>query len=181
MFERFTKDARQTVVQAQEECQRLGHSRVDTAHLLLALLNNGDGPGARALKEHQLKADDLRERARQLAGTAQGALDGEALATIGIDLDEVRRTVEATFGTGALDRGRKGHKPFSPQAKKTLELALREAIALRQRHICGGHILLGLLRATGNDNIARRILSDAGVDLTALRTTTTRIIQADAA
>ena len=68
--------------------------------------------------------------------------DAEALATLGIDLDEVRRQVEDAFGPGALERTRAasgrgapfgGHIPFERAAKKALELALREALRARAR------------------------------------------------
>lgn len=181
MFERFRKDGRAVVALAQEEARRLGHRHIATVHLLLGLLNEQDGAGGRALREHGLDMDTMRERVARLAGLGD-RLDGDALATIGIDLDAVRRSVEAAFGAGALEAGRqRGHIPFTPQAKKTLELALRSALALKHNYICSGHVLLGLLRATGDDNLAVEVLADAGVDVEALRDTTTRLIQADAA
>jgi ATP-dependent Clp protease ATP-binding subunit ClpA len=185
MFERFHQNARQVIIAAQEEARALGHNRIGTVHLLLGLVKDEDGTGGGALREHGLRPGDLRERVRHVtwADHTVGAIDGQALASIGIDLDEVRRTVEASFGEGALDIGRKtkGHIPFTPQAKKCLELSLRSATALKQRHICSGHILLGVLRATGDDNLALQVLREAKVDLDALRTTTTTLLQADAA
>ena len=91
-----------------------------------------------------------------------GPDDAAALRAIGIDLDEVRRHLEETFGEGALERvtwkrGRRwrkrcdgpsiGHIPFTPRAKKVLELALREALALQHKRIGTEHILLGLIRS----------------------------------
>ncbi|HEY7482957.1 MAG TPA: Clp protease N-terminal domain-containing protein [Streptosporangiaceae bacterium] len=180
MFERFRKDARAVVVLAQDEARRLGHRSIGTVHLLLGLLNEQDGAGGRALREHGLDLDAMRARVGRLAGLGD-PLDGEALATIGIDLDAVRQSVEAAFGAGALEGGRRGHIPFTPQAKKSLELSLRSALALKHKYICSGHVLLGLLRATGDDNLAVEVLADAEVDVDALRDTTTRFIQADAA
>jgi ATP-dependent Clp protease ATP-binding subunit ClpA len=181
MFERFTDDARDAVKRAQEESRRLGHRHIGTVHLLLAV-RAGTGAGANALSRHGLELDDLRERVRRLAGTGEDPIDGAALATIGIDLDEVRRAVEAEFGEGALESGRprRGHIPFTPQSKKALELSLRSALALKHKHISSGHILLGLLRATG-DNLSLELLAEAGVDPEELRTTTTKLIQATAA
>ncbi|GAA2087249.1 Clp protease N-terminal domain-containing protein [Actinomadura alba] len=185
MFERFHKDARQVVVAAQQGARDLGHDRIGTVHLLLGLIEDEGGTAGGALREHGLRAGDLRERVRRVswADHASGAIDGNALASIGIDLDEVRRTVEATFGEGALERGRakKGHIPFTPQAKKCLELSLRSAIALKHKEISSGHMLLGLLRATGEDNLALQVLRDAEVDLDALRDTTTALLRAEAA
>ena len=64
-------------------------------------------------------------------------------------------------------RGTGGHRPFTPRAKKVLELALREAIRLKHRHIGTEHLLLGLVRE-GN-GLAARVLTDAGIELDRLR------------
>src|SRR5262249_60985340 len=103
---------------------------------------------------------------------------------IGIDLDQVRQATEASFGPGALDpKARrvmpKGHIPFTKRAKKTLELSLRESLALGHKYIGSGHLLLGLLR--GGDGLAVRALVEAGVDLAALRADVTRRIPPKAA
>ncbi len=182
MFERFTKDARQVVVLAQDECRALRHQSIGTVHLLLAL-SAGEGTGALALRDHGLEPADLRARVRRMTGSGEAPIDSAALAAIGIDLDEVRRAVEAAFGEGALEGGRvvRGHIPFTPQAKKVLELSLRCALALKQKHISSGHVLLGLLRARGADNLALQVLADADVDVDALAATATRIIQSNAA
>jgi ATP-dependent Clp protease ATP-binding subunit ClpA len=182
MFERFTKDARQVVILAQDEGRALGHRGIGTVHLLLAL-SAGDGAGARALRDHGLEPDGLRERVRRLAGLGPDPIDGAALATIGIDIDEVRRSVEAAFGAGALEGARrvKGHIRFTTQAKKALELSLRSALALEHKHINSGHVLLGLLASRGADDLALEILGDAGVDVDALTATATRIVRSHAA
>jgi ATP-dependent Clp protease ATP-binding subunit ClpA len=98
--------------------------------------------------------------------------DAEALATLGIDIDQVRRHVEEVFGPGALQRTRacgglpSRHLPFERESKKALELALREAVHLKHNYIGTEHILLGLLHAEG---AARTILSDRGIRLDAAR------------
>jgi ATP-dependent Clp protease ATP-binding subunit ClpA len=169
MFERFTNDARQVVILAQDECRALGHSSIGTVHLLVAL-SAGEGAGARALRDHGLEPADLRERVRRLA-------------TIGIDLEEVQRAVESAFGAGALESARqvKGHIRFTVQAKKALELSLRSALALKHKHINSGHVLLGLLRSRGADNLALEILAEADVDADDLAAAATRIVQSNAA
>ena len=100
--------------------------------------------------------------------------EAKALASIGIDLDEVRRQVEESFGPGALDRTRaargrfrSGHIPFDPTVKKALELSLREAIRIGHRHIGTEHVLLGLLWP-GN-GAAQRILAEHGLTLPGMR------------
>jgi ATP-dependent Clp protease ATP-binding subunit ClpA len=129
MFERFTDEARTVVVEAQEECRQLGSSAVGTEHLLLAVWSDDDSPAVRALAQLGLRREDVRD---ELAAT--GAVsDAAALRTLGIDLDAVRERVEAAFGRGALDRRPGGcttpthawHIPFTPQAKRALELSLR--------------------------------------------------------
>ena len=144
MFERFTKEARAVVLLAQDEASALDADRVGTEHLLLGLAAER-GAAARVLEPLGLGHAALRAELEQ----AGDGLDAEALASIGIDLDEVRRRVEASFGPGALGGHRKGHRPYSPGAKKALELALREALALGDRQIGSEHVLLGVMRDPG--------------------------------
>lgn len=184
MFERFADDARQAVRLAQEEARRRHHRFVGTEHLLLALLNEGHGPAAQALLAQGVTGSDIDQRISLLTGPPDNGLDQEALATIGIDLDEVRRATEASFGPGALApkahrEARKGHIPLSKRAKKVLELSLRESLALGHRYIGSGHLLLGVIRE--GDGAATRILTGAGIDLTALRADVTRRIPPKAA
>jgi ATP-dependent Clp protease ATP-binding subunit ClpA len=163
MFERFTADARRTVVLAREEAQGLRHPTIGTEHLLLALLDLEGTTSERVLAAHGVSRAGVIEGISRHVGT--GRLDAEALATLGIDLDAVRERVEATFGPGALEeRGLAAHHrvPFSKRAKKVLELSLRESLAMKQRSITDGHILLGLLRE--GQGLGVRVLSDRGVD-----------------
>jgi ATP-dependent Clp protease ATP-binding subunit ClpA len=167
MFERFTRDARDVVVGAQEEATRLHSARIGTEHLLLALLDRTGSPTSAVLARHGLTHDAV---TRSVVGHGGGDLDADALTTLGIDLDAVRTTVEAAFGPGALDGPRREtgrHIPFSPRAKKVLHLALREAIVLDQKSIGDGHIALGLLRE--GEGLAMKVLADLGVDAGALR------------
>jgi ATP-dependent Clp protease ATP-binding subunit ClpA len=162
MFERFTDDAREVVVQAQAEARALGHHYIGTEHLLLGAAAT-DGDTARVLTAHGATVDALRAAIREEIGDSR--LDAAALATLGIDLDEIRRRVEATFGEGALERrrpARAGHIPFTPRSKKALELALREALAMGEKHIGAEHVVLGALR--DEKALARCILRRAGAD-----------------
>ena len=170
MFERFTREARQTVVQAQAEAAALHHPRIGTEHLLLGLVGQEGTPTSAVLARHGL----TRETVLESVSTLVGDLDAEALTTLGIDLDAVRERVESAFGPGALDdpAGRRGapatgHLPLSPRAKKVLELSLREALALKHRHIADGHIALGLLRE--GEGLAMKVLHDRGIDPVELR------------
>jgi hypothetical protein len=169
MFERFTKAARATVIEAQTEARRLGHDRIGTGNVLLALTTS-EGIAAEVLGDAGITHDSV-----ELALAASepdddlGNDDAEALEALGIDLEEVKRTVEASFGKGALSRpfSRKGHLPFTKGAKKTLELALREALHLGHNYIGTEHILMGLLR--NNTSSASAMLTEMGMDHDAIR------------
>lgn len=170
MFEKFTKDARAAVVEAQQVAREAHSEQIDSRHLLVALAT-GPGHARTALADGGVDVGGLVERVRADI-TAGDELDPGALAAVGIDLDEVTRRTEATFGEGALARagrvlrGRRKHIPFTPDAKKSLELALREAIRLGSKEIHGGHLLLGLTRG---ESPARRLLADAGADVEQVR------------
>jgi ATP-dependent Clp protease ATP-binding subunit ClpA len=78
-----------------------------------------------------------------------------SLTALGYNHDDVRATVEAMVGRGKASPG--GHLPFTPRAKKVLELSLREALQLKHNYIGTEHILLGLLRE--GEGIAAQILA----------------------
>jgi ATP-dependent Clp protease ATP-binding subunit ClpA len=158
MFNRFTREARAVVERAQDEAAALGHDYIGTEHLLLGIAAGGGLPASLGVEHAALRA--------AVASSAQD-LDAAALAAIGIDLDAVRRAVEESFGPGALSRRRRGHIPFCPKAKKALELSLREALALRDRHIGTDHVLLGIARE--RDSGAARALAACGTTTDALR------------
>src|SRR5271170_6662875 len=139
MFERFTNQSRRVVVLAQEEARMLDHNYIGTEHILLGLLHEGRGSGARALE----------------------AMD--------VTLDAARDQVIAIIGRGHAQPS--GHIPFTPRAKKSLELSLREALQLGDGYIGTGHLLLGLIHQ--GDNVAVKILGTLGADLKDLRTRVT--------
>jgi ATP-dependent Clp protease ATP-binding subunit ClpA len=160
MFERFTDSARDCVTAAQEEARGLGHRYIGTEHLLAALTREQRGLGGRVARDLGLTPEDVREDILQMVGP--GELDRDALAAIGIDLDEVRRRAEETFGPGALDRcDPSGRVPFTKRSKKALELSLREALNLGDKFIGTEHVLLGIARV--EDGVGARILSDHGL------------------
>src|SRR5258708_6053979 len=107
MFERFTPQARDVVVSAQQEARQLRHHYIGTEHVLLGLLRD-DGSAGPALREAGLEITEVR---RQIRMMVDGELDEEALSSVGIDLDQVRRAVEASFGPGALDSPRSRKEP----------------------------------------------------------------------
>jgi len=166
MFERFTKDARTTVVDAQEVARQTGSRAIDTRHLLVVLLER-TGPASRAVADVGADVRAVASGAR--ADLRSDGLDADALAGIGIDLEAVRRQADEVFGAGALERAGRtpgGHIPFSRDGKKALELALRETTRLKQRTIRAEHLLLGIVRA---ECPGRTLLKQACIDLEALR------------
>ena len=66
MFERFTDRARRVVVQAQEEARTLGHSYIGTEHVLLGLLSEGEGVGARVLTELGADLNEVRQQVTRI-------------------------------------------------------------------------------------------------------------------
>jgi ATP-dependent Clp protease ATP-binding subunit ClpA len=95
-----------------------------------------------------------------------------ALESLGISLEAVRQQVEEVIGRG--EEPPSGHIPFTPRAKKVLELSLREAIQLGHNHIGTEHILLGLLRE--GDGVAARVLVKLGADLNRVRQQVIRLL-----
>src|ERR1700678_4275577 len=89
----------------------------------------------------------------------------KALESLGISLDAVRQQVEEIIGQG--QQAPSGHIPFTPRAKKVLELSLREALQLGHNYIGTEHILLGLIRE--GDGVAARVLVSLGADLAKVR------------
>src|SRR6266516_888791 len=108
MFERFTGDARTAVAGAQAHARRLGHRYIGCEHLLLAATCTGE-PAAAALREQGVTPQAVEAEIIRLVGLGQAAslfsaLDRDALASIGIDLDAVRARIEAAFGPDAFTR-----------------------------------------------------------------------------
>jgi ATP-dependent Clp protease ATP-binding subunit ClpA len=154
---------------ARDEATWLGHRHVGTEHLLLALLASSDGPVAHVLANGGLTRASARAEVVRLTerSATLGAGEAEALRSIGIDLEAVRSKLEDSFGEGVLDFpvDNAGRPPFragisfTRRAKKVLELALREARALRHNYIGSEHILLGLIRE--RDGMAGQVLTAA--------------------
>ena len=89
----------------------------------------------------------------------------KGLEALGISLDAVRTQVEEIIGQG--QQAPSGHIPFTPRAKKVLELSLREALQLGHNYIGTEHILLGLIRE--GDGVAAQVLVKLGADLNRVR------------
>lgn len=135
MFERFTDRARRVVVLAGEEARLLRRDYIGTEHILLGLIHEGEGVGAKAL------------------------------LSLGVSLEGVRHHVEEIVGHG--NESPPVHLPFTIEAKKSFELALREALQLGHNYIGTEHILLGLIR--GGDSISYRLFGAMDVSLSNAR------------
>jgi ATP-dependent Clp protease ATP-binding subunit ClpA len=171
VFERFAQDARGAVVRARHEAAGAGRDQIGCEHLLLGLLAE-PGPAAAAMTAAGVELTALRAAAP--GGPPEpDALDADALASVGIDLDTVRRAADAAFGPGALDRAgpsrarRPGRMVFTADAKKALERAVRATARLRRREISGGHLLIGIIDQ--GDNGALDLLAASAVDAAGLR------------
>ena len=135
MFERFTDRARRVIVLAQQEARDLNHNYIGTEHILLGLIQEGEGVAAKALE------------------------------SMGINLDDVRREVEEIIGRGTQPHT--GHVPFTPRAKKVLELSLREGLQMGHKYIGTEFLLLGLIRE--GEGVAAQVLIKLGADLPRVR------------
>ena len=143
MLERFTDQARRVIVLAQDEARMLNHDRVGTEHLLLGLIHEDQGVAA------------------------------EALESLGISLEAVRREVEEITGRG--QRAPSGHIPFTTSAKAALERSLREALQLGHDSIGAEHILLALTREDAE--AAAQVLTRLGADLDRVRQQVIRLVR----
>jgi len=117
MFRKFTQRARNIVIHAQEEARELGHPAIGTEHILLGLLREGEGVGARAL------------------------------INLGIDLANVREEVKRIIGQEEIKREEAaGDLPITPRVKKVFNLAFEEARLQGVNYVGTEHLLLALIR-----------------------------------
>ena len=117
MFERFSSNARQSILNAQEEARTLGNNYLGSEHLLLGM------------------------------ASVEGCKAALVLEGMGVDVHNLRSTLSQMLGEASEDVSAK-ELPFTPHAKRVLEGALREALALGHEQIGTEHVLLGLLRGT---------------------------------
>ena len=167
---------------ANREALDLGHTWVGTEHLLLGLLHGpADDPATGILGAHGLTLDLVRDAlVRDLGGPPP--LDSRAmLATLGVDLDAIRASVEATFGPDAIDalyarRRRDGHRlaygplcglALAPRAKQALVHARRAAKSSHRSLVTTSDLLAGLLAI--DDGMAVQLLRALDVDPAGLR------------
>lgn len=189
MFQRFDDEALAAVQATQNEAIGLGHNHLGTEHLLLGIIANPDTRAAHLLTAQGVDADVVRQGIAKVLPIPDRPFRDPAplLSTLGIDLDEIRRRAETTFGADTVRRvavreARRrrrrlrfrrcvpiapsplGLDPFgfTPRAKHTLELAAEEADQRRQL-VTPTHLLLGVL--IEGRGLACDILAQAGVSL----------------
>src|SRR5215217_84652 len=123
---------------------------------------------ARVLKHDYLGTEHL------LLGLlrVEEGLASRVLGALGVASDDVRAQVARIVGVG--DEAKSGEMPFTPRAKKVLDLSLREALSLGHNYIGTEHLLLGLARE--NEGVAARILLDFGVDAETVRNEVIRML-----
>ena len=128
LFERFTPAARTAVAEAQTEARELRHNHVGVEHLLLGVLREHDSAAAEALRSRGVSLERVRERVLEIVGPGDGDMPP---------------------GTQV---------PFTPRAKKVLELSLREALLHRSMAVGPEHLVLGIARES--ESIAMRLLTE---------------------
>jgi Clp amino terminal domain, pathogenicity island component len=141
---RVTRCAQQAVLDARGEAGRLGHDRVGTEHLLLALLRDQQCLAAAALSERGVKAETARRRVEEAAGPAPADRRGRE-----------------------RDRLEDLQLPITKPVTLVFGLAAREARELEHDRVGTEHLLLGLARE--GDGVAARVLEDLGAGLLELR------------
>jgi ATP-dependent Clp protease ATP-binding subunit ClpC len=140
MFERMTDRSRSVLALAQEEARQLDHNVIGTEHLLMGILREGEGIAAQVLQ------------------------------SLGVEPETVRQLIVDTVlpvMVGSPGEGSRQNPPFTPRAKKVLELSLREALQLGHTSIGTEHILLGMVRE--GEGVGMQVLASLGVDAPPIR------------
>jgi len=135
MFEKFTEGAIKVIMLSQEEARRMGHNFVGTEQLLLGVIGQRHGIGARALKKLKVTLKKARKEIELYIGRGTGFVASEI--------------------------------PFTPRAKRVLEMAVHEGKDLGQNFVGTEHILLALIAES--DGVAMRTLDKLNVDIHKLR------------
>ena len=147
MFEKFTERARKVMSLARQEAQRLESEYICTEHILLGILQEGGGVSAKVLKN------------------------------LNVDLGRLREEIEKLIMPSTSAPVTLGQLPFSPRAKRVIELAGETASQLRHDVIGTEHLLLGLLKE--HEGIAAQVLSKLGLKLDGVRDMVLEVLGAE--
>ncbi len=148
MFEKFTERARKVMSLARQEAQRLNSEFIGTEHILLGIIQEGGGVAAKVLKN------------------------------LNVDLKRIRQEIERLISPATSPTVTLGQLPFSPRAKRVIELAGEAATQLGHDVIGTEHLLLGLLKE--NEGIAAQVLTNLGLKLDEVRDMVLEVLGADA-
>src|SRR5262249_10029762 len=132
MFDRFSDRARKVMGLSRQEAQRFNHEYIGTEHILLGLVKEGHGVAAKVL------------------------------ADLSVDSKSVRAAIVGIVKTGPGKMVTMGQLPFTPRAKKVLELSLEEASNFGHDYIGTEHLLLGLIRE--KESPGAHVLTKLGVE-----------------
>ena len=147
MFEKFTERARKVMSLARQEAQRLNSEFIGTEHILLGIIQEGGGVAAKVLKN------------------------------LNVDLKRIRQEIEKLITPSTSPTVTLGQLPFSPRAKRVIELAGEAASQLGHDVIGTEHLLLGLLKE--NEGIAAQVLTNLGLKLDEVRDMVLEVLGAD--
>ncbi len=147
MFEKFTERARKVMSLARQEAQRLNSEFIGTEHILLGIIQEGGGVAAKVLKN------------------------------LNVDLKRIRQEIERLISPATSPTVTLGQLPFTPRAKRVIELAGEAATQLGHDVIGTEHLLLGLLKE--NEGIAAQVLTNLGLKLDEVRDMVLEVLGAD--
>lgn len=147
MFEQFTERARKVLGLARQEAQKFNHEYIGTEHILLGLILEGSGVAATVLRN------------------------------MDVDLRKIRIEIEKLVQQGPQVMTAPSKLPFTPRAKRVIDLGKEEAKSLTHEHVGTEHLLLGLLRE--NEGIAAQVLMNLGVRLDEVREEVLELLSPD--
>jgi ATP-dependent Clp protease ATP-binding subunit ClpC len=165
-FDKFTDGATKALSLAQEEAQRFQHDYIDTEHLLLGLIREGEGVAANVLNSLGVELNKVRDAVEVLIE------DNNYGGTVDTILNKVRDAVEVLIERG--DPIVLEEIGLAPRARQVIEFAVDEASRLNHHAIGTEHLLLGLVRE--GEGLAVGVLESLGVRLERVRTETMKML-----
>ena len=173
MFEKFTDRARRVLVLAQQEAHAAGHDAITPDHVLLGCVLEHDGIAGRVLGTFSVQHEAVRARLLEIVPRRSQVSPVEALASVGVNLLEMKEAVEEAFGAGSFPLP--GERPiFDSAARGVLKASLDAALEWGHNYVGTEHLLLGVLRAEGGE--ARASLKALGVDAQAVEQRTSAVV-----
>jgi len=162
----------------------LNHNYIGTEHILLGLIYEGEGIAAKSLESLGISLAGVRSQVVEIIGRGKQVRLDPIASEVEDSSAEEREAVPDPIAIEVEDSSAEereaasGHIPFTPRAKKVLELALREALQLGHNYIGTEHILLGLIRE--GEGVAAQVLVKLGAELTRVRQQVIELLAAEA-